>query len=152
MAESIANRKERKPAKPYPDFPLFSHASGRWAKKIRGKLHYFGKVSDGWEPALQRYQDERDDLMAGRVPRTRRDGLTVQDMVNKFLTAKLRQVEQRELQPATIHAYHKACAQITNAFGKTRRVEDLATEDLGVLRASLAKQLGVVGLTNAITG
>ena len=32
--------------KPRPDFPLFPHQPGRWAKKVRGKLVYFGKTAD----------------------------------------------------------------------------------------------------------
>ena len=76
--------------KPHPDFPLFAHATDRWAKKIRGKLHYFGKVSTDTQgtAALQKWLDEKDDLLAGRVPRTKREGLTIKHLLNHFLTAK----------------------------------------------------------------
>jgi hypothetical protein len=34
------------PAKPHPDFPLYAHKSGQWAKKVRGRAHYFGPWAD----------------------------------------------------------------------------------------------------------
>jgi integrase len=52
-----------KPAKPSPDFPLFSHATGRWAKKIKGKMHYFGHWDDP-EGALSEYQA----FASGKLP------------------------------------------------------------------------------------
>ena len=67
MAKSIPSlagqKAATKPAKPYPEFPLYAHASGRWAKKIRGKLHYFGKWADP-DGALRKFLDEVDDLQA----------------------------------------------------------------------------------------
>ncbi|MHB8861743.1 MAG: hypothetical protein ACYC6N_05010 [Pirellulaceae bacterium] len=101
MPQSTTNLSADKPAKPYAAFPLYPHASGRWAKRINGKMCYFGKwrgePGDGWKAALDRYIDDRDALHAGRVPDSRREGLTVKDLCNAFLTFKKRRLESGEL-------------------------------------------------------
>jgi hypothetical protein len=48
------SNKQSKPEKPYPEFPLFAHATRRWAKKILGKFHYFGPWGD-WQGALTKF-------------------------------------------------------------------------------------------------
>lgn len=59
------------PKKPRGDFPLFPHARGYWAKKVRGKLHYFGKIANGprGKAALEQWLEQKDDLLARRTPR-----------------------------------------------------------------------------------
>jgi integrase len=141
--------RRRKPAKPYPNFPLFPHAAGYWAKKIRGKLHYFGRWDDP-DAALAKYLDQRDDLHAGRTPRITPDGLTVRDLANRFLTMKSQQRDAGDIVARTFEEYYATCEVIVGAFGRDRLVDDLAADDFERLRAALAKRYGVHRLGNVI--
>jgi integrase len=126
-----------KPAKPYPDFPLFPHATKRWAKKIKGKLRYFGPWNDP-EAALRKYLDQRDDLHAGRVPRAARGGLLVRELLNKFLTAKQQAVQGGQLSPMTFATYFKSCARMKAVFGLATPVESLCPDDFVRLRGAMS--------------
>ena len=41
--KSGESRNPVKPEKPYEGFPLFPHATGRWAKKVKQKILFFGR-------------------------------------------------------------------------------------------------------------
>ena len=133
--------------RPYPDFPLYQHRSGQWAKKIRQKTHYFGADADA---ALRKYLEQRDDLQAGRTPRVQGDGLTVRDLCNRFLTQKKSMADSGELSPVTFRDYFATCERICESFGKTRLVTDLAADDFERLRSGVAKTRGLVGIGNAV--
>jgi integrase len=138
-----------KPAKPYPDFPLFPHQTRRWAKKIRGKLHYFGPWADP-DGALARYLEQKDALLAGRAPRPDADALTVKALANDFLNAKQNLVDTGELSPRTWEGYKRAADEVTAAFGKGRLVSDLRPEDFTRLREKMARKWGLCRLGNTV--
>src|SRR5271165_2996324 len=99
-ANSMAATKPSKPAKPSPTFPLTAHPAGYWCKKIRGKLHYFGKWADP-DSALEEYLKVKDALHAGRKPRLDPEAITVKGVVNAFLNHKQDLMDSGELSART---------------------------------------------------
>lgn len=81
-------------AKPHKDFPLTAHPTGRWCKKVLGKIHFFGKIvpddsGASARAALVRWLAEKGDLLAGRVPRSRQpgDNPNLGELVSQFLSS-----------------------------------------------------------------
>jgi integrase len=138
-----------RPAKPYPEYPLYAHAAGVWAKKIRGVTHYFGPWEDP-DGALESYLAQKDALHAGRKPRPDADALTVKDLVNQFLNEKRARVETGELSQRTWNGYKEAADELVTTFDRQRIVADLGPDDFADLRKKLAKRWGPVRLGNVI--
>jgi hypothetical protein len=141
--------KPTKPSKPSPDFPLFAHAAGVWAKKIRGKLHYFGPWDDP-DGALKKYLEQKDALHAGRKPRSDPEGMTVKDVRNAFLNHKQALMDAGELSARAWLDYKEATDLLVGSLGKTRLVADLDPDDFARLRNKMAKRWGPVRLRNVI--
>lgn len=143
-------RTTRMPAKPHKDFPLFPRANGQWAKKIRGKLHQFGSWRDDpkGERALERWLDEKDALLAGRVPRPRDlspNGPRLENLIDQFLKTKALMRDAGDLSPYTWNSYADVCDQLLAAFGKDRLLTDILPGDFQELRAKWATTGSLVG-------
>jgi len=139
-----SSKSKSRPSKPYDGFPLFPHASGRWAKKVRGSFCYFGKVSDDphGEAALQKWLDQKDALLAGRKPRAHVEGLTVGDLCNLWLDWKTGRVATGELSHRTLEQYKSLARIIIEVFGRERAADDPGPEDFQKLRDVYSKRWG----------
>jgi len=146
----LKKQPRKKPSKPRPDFPLFAHDTRRWAKKIRGKLHYFGP----WEypdKALRQYLDQKDYLQVGRKPPNPNDArLQLGDLCNSFLAYKEGLVETGELSMRTYSSYKACTDHLVKYWGRDRIVEDIDAQAFADLRQYLAKVGGLVTLGNLV--
>ncbi len=134
-----------RPDKPYPEFPLFAHPNGQWAKKILGRPWYFG-TWDRPDAALQLYFDQIDDIRAGRDPnrQTQNDGsINMADMLNTFLVAKRDQSQNGEITVRHFQDYKRSCKFVLNFFGRQLAVSSLTTADFSNLRQTFPQGLGV---------
>jgi len=142
--------KSATPAKPHPDFPLFPHGNGQWAKKVRGKLYFFGVWRDA-DAALTLWNKQKDYLLEGRRPPANLDGATLKDLANRFLTAKQRLVDIGELSHRSFVDYFATCDAVLSFLGKNRLLLDIHPEDFEKLREHLAKGRGPISLGNNVS-
>ncbi len=107
-------------------------------------------AGDGWMEALALYQAQKYDLYTGGIPRVKKtgDGLTIKDLCNAFLTAKLQLKQSGEITAPTFEGHTGTTDLLINFFGKDRLVDDLAADDFGALRSAMTKRWGPVRLGN----
>jgi integrase len=138
-----AKKSNHQAAKPTKDFPLTAHPSGRWCKKVKGRLHYFGALDDP-QKALERWLAEKDYLLAGRQPprADEKDSPNLESLVNAFLTTKRHLVDSGERSRWTLVAQDAACERVLKAFGWDRKLTDIGPADFERLRSKWAKTWG----------
>jgi len=140
-----------KPAKPRPDFPLFPHASGKWAKKIAGKLRYFGRWADP-DGALAEYQSHLAGVQKdSKPPRPAIRGLPLADACNLFLMSQRDRFDQREIASRTYREYVRTCKRLLEFWGRDRRIETLLPEDFTQYKVELSKTCNLVSVGNEVT-
>jgi hypothetical protein len=151
MAKSITTAAAGK-AKPHPDFPLFKHATGRWCKKVKGRFHYFGKIADDpkGEAAIALWNEQKDDLLAGRTPRPKVAGFLLRELLDRYMVSKRHLLDTREITPKHFAELYATSRRIGDSFGLYRPVVDLGPDDFERLRKAVAKQWGPVRLGNEI--
>lgn len=142
-------RPTSKPAKPK-DFPLFPHAAGQWAKKVKGKLRYFG-VWDDPDAALELWLHQKDYLIAGRIPPPLgHTSLTVKELCNQFLDSVKRKVATGERAEKTFHNYVITAKKVCQHFGKQTPVESLNKDQFAKLRYKWATEVSLNTLAGRI--
>ena len=131
-------------------FPLFAHCCGQWAKKVRGRLRYFGPWRDR-EAAYQRWLAQREDLLAGRPVRpVGPDELLVKDLCNHYLTFKKAAAEAGEITPRSFAEYLSTCQRLARVVGSTTAVSHLVREDFTRLRKNIEKTWGPARVTTEV--
>jgi integrase len=139
-----------KPAKPYQSFPLYPHATKRWAKKIKGKTYFFGPWGD-WKRALEEYQRAVPFLQLGKpVPPKDSDALSVADLVNTFLEHRDAQVKSGELSQRHFGDLKRTGAFLIECLGRNTNVELLTPQDFADLRSRIAKKGSLIYVANEV--
>ena len=106
---------------------------------------------------MANYKARIDDARLGRIrgsvvspEKAVNDATTVADLCNHFLTAKLRKPESGGIGRRMYDEYKATTDRMIAQFGTNRRVDDLTSNDFGVLHPEMAKVYGPYRLGNEV--
>jgi hypothetical protein len=128
---------QQKPEKPYKEFPLFAHASGVWAKKIKGQMRYFGPWSDP-DGAKAKYDREVHYLQNGEKPPE--PETTLGGVAAAFLSEKEALRDTGDITEQSYYEYKTVVDAISKHFGESRPLSTLIPSAFPGLRTVLAKK------------
>lgn len=138
-----AKKSVAKPSKPHPDYPLTPHARGKWCRKVKGQMYYFGTWDDP-DAALREWLDRKDGILAGRDHE--RDVGDFDDDVaalcNAFVESKRQSCEGGNIDGRTYDEYEKVCDRFVEHFGKRRKLSTLRPADFAKYRSKWPKTWG----------
>ena len=129
-----------KPSKPYKDYPLFAHSSGKWCKKIEGKSHYFGR----WEDPDSALSDYRKFLSENEVV----GELSLSDAANLFLTTKSQAVENGLLANRSFSEYKSTLKAMLEFWSREFPVESIDQNELLSYYEERSKKRNIVSMGN----
>lgn len=136
--------------------PLFQHRNGQWAKKLHGKLVYFGTDQ---EAALQRWREEMDDLKAGRAPARKDTNPTLAQLGNVYFARCRNLVSTGELTQRTLDDSKRTIERLIKIRGATDRPTHWTATDFAEIKVEFAKpvprsestrKIGMVGRPVAV--
>lgn len=148
----------KKPDKPSPDFPLFAHDAGQWAKKIKGKTCYFGKW-DNPKAALAKYTMDKDFLAAGMNPSVARiqadrapsNNLRLGDACNIYLDRQFKRAATGEIRQRSYLDSKKTLAKLLTILEREMYVESIMPLHWSKVRTAISVGCGPTTISNNIT-
>jgi len=137
--------------KPYRSFPLTPHRNGQFCKKIRGKIHYFGTVTDP-EQALANYHRHCEGLHSGHVTSVPKKAapITLRQLANEFLNAAATRRDAGRLTSRSFTDYHRVCGKVIGALGRDLPVAAVTRDHLVTLYQCLSEGVSPTTLDGRI--
>ena len=142
IRKTPASQKLKKRPKVRKDFPLWSKSDGRWCKKLGGKFYYFGRWDDGSDPSEAEAWWDRDKsylkqgLTPPLTPLEGRDGLSLGQLFDEFLTDCDERVDSGDLKKCTMDDYQSVCQRMADIVGKHKLADELLPADFGRVRTT----------------